>query len=46
VAVLEASRQLTERTQEIDSAVDSLFQAASAQGGFNKIADLKKSTPN
>jgi ABC-type transporter Mla subunit MlaD len=41
-SVLESSRELNERSREIDAAMDALFQVASAQGGVRKIADLKK----
>ena len=46
VFVLETTRQLSEGTRDIDAAMESLFQAASMQGGFKKIADLKKLAPS
>lgn len=41
VAVLESSRQLSQRTREIDAALDNLFHAAATHRGVKKIADLK-----
>ena len=41
-SVLESSRQISERTHEIDVAVDNLLKTASMQNRFDKIADLNK----
>jgi hypothetical protein len=39
--MLNASRELYERTREIDGAMEGLSRTTSIQGGMKKIADLR-----